>query len=229
MLFNLKPGNAIVSDINPELINAYQQIRKDHECLLASLRNHINEKDYFYSVRAQDPSSMTDVERASRFIFLNKTCYNGLYRENSKGRFNVPFGRYKKPNIDDADNLQAIATYLNDSEIQISCQDFRATAKLAKPGDFVYFDPPYHPISQTASFTRYAKGDFTVIDQEELAQTFRELAEKGCKVMLSNSNVPLIKELYRGFNVIEIEASRFINCKAGSRGRGMYEVLVKSW
>jgi len=229
LLLNLMPHKAIIADINPELINAYRVVRKDLEGLLVSLQQHRNEEDYFYTVRAQDPSKMTVIERVSRFIFLNKTCFNGLYRENSKGRFNVPFGRYKNPNIDDRGNLYAIAEYLNNADVQILCQDFKATADMAKAGDFVYFDPPYHPTSQTSSFTRYAKGDFTANNQEELAETFRQLSKKGCYVMLSNSNVPFIKELYKDYNLVEIEASRFINCKADKRGKGLYEVLVRSY
>jgi DNA adenine methylase len=229
LLLNLLPKKVVVSDVNAELINAYQVIRQDVEGLLASLQHHRNEETHFYRVRAQDPAGMSAVERASRFIFLNKTCFNGLYRENSKGQFNVPFGRYKNPNIDDRENLEAIAAYLNGAQVEILCQDFKATAGMAKAGDFVYFDPPYHPISQTASFTRYVRGDFTARDQEELAETFRQLAGRGCQVMLSNSNVPFIKELYRDFNIVEVEAARFINCKAEKRGKGLYEVLVKSY
>ena len=229
LLLNLMPQNAIISDINSELINAYMVISEDFEGLLTSLQLHRNEEDYFYTVRAQDLSTMTKIERASRFIFLNKTCFNGLYRENSKGKFNVPFGRYKNPNIDDRANLEATSSYLINSNVKIFCQDFKSTANMAKEGDFVYFDPPYHPASQTASFTKYTKGDFTAKDQQELAGTFRILANRGCNVMLSNSNVPFIKELYKEFNVVEIEASRFINCKADKRGKGLYEVLVKSY
>jgi len=229
LFFNIMPDNGIISDINPELINAYKVIAKDPEGLLASLRLHRNEEEYFYKLRELDCSALSEIERASRFIFLNKTCFNGLYRENSKGRFNVPFGRYKNPNIDDGDNLRAISLYLNSSEIEILCQDYKNTAAMAKAGDFVYFDPPYHPVSQTASFTRYAKGDFTASDQESLADTFRSLSKKGCHLMLSNSNVPFIRELYKDFDVVEIEASRFINCKADRRGKGLYEVLVKNY
>ena len=229
LLLNLMPENAVISDINPELINAYKVVKENTESLLRSLKEHRNEEDYFYDVRAKDISLMSDLERASRFIFLNKTCFNGLYRENSKGRFNVPFGRYKNPNIDDRQNLEAVALYLNRAHVDILQQDFKKTAEMAKKGDFVYFDPPYHPTSQTASFTRYAKNDFTSKDQEELAETFRQLAERGCHVMLSNSNVPFIKELYKDFNILEIEATRFINCKADKRGKGLYEVLVKSY
>jgi len=229
LLLNLMPERAIISDINSQLINAYRIISKNFEELLMSLQQHWNEEEYFYTVRAQDTSTMTEIERASRFIFLNKTCFNGLYRENSKGKFNVPFGRYNNPNIEDRDNLQAIASYLNNANVQIFCQDFKTTADMAKAGDFVYFDPPYYPTSQTASFTKYVKGDFTAKDQEELADTFRQLAKRDCYVMLSNSNVPFIKELYKDFNVVEVEASRFINCKADKRGKGFYEVLVKSY
>lgn len=229
LLINMKPEKAIISDINKELINAYRVISKYLNNLLASLQKHRNEEEYFYTVRLQDPSHMTNIERASRFIFLNKVCFNGLYRENSKGKFNVPFGRYKNPNIEDSDNLRAVASYLNNADVQIFCQDFKVTSDMAKADDFVYFDPPYHPTTQTASFTKYVKSDFTAKNQEELANTFRQLAKRGCYVMLSNSNVPFVKELYKDFNIIEIEASRFINCKADKRGKGLYEVLIKNY
>ena len=229
LFFNLMPRKAVISDINAELINTYKVISESFDTLLDSLQRHRNEEDYFYTVRAQDPASLSNIERASRFIFMNKTCFNGLYRENSKGKFNVPFGRYKSPNIADKQNLEAIASYLNKSRVKVLCQDYKTTAKKAKSGDFIYFDPPYHPTSQTASFTKYAKGDFTAQDQEELADIFRRLSNKGCHVMLSNSNVPFIKELYKDFKVLEIEASRFINCKADKRGKGLYEVLVKNY
>lgn len=229
LLFALTPKKAIIADINAELINAYGVIKKDVEGLLKSLKNHKNEEDYFYRQRALIPGDLSPLERASRFIYLNKTCFNGLYRENSKGQFNAPYGRYKNPNIADIQNLHAVHRYLSLSKVKIYNQDFIATASMAKEGDFIYFDPPYHPMSATASFTKYSKGDFTAQDQEKLAEQFNVLARRGCYVMLSNSNTDFIKSLYRDHNIVEIEANRFINCKADKRGKGLFEVLIKSW
>lgn len=229
LLFAKLPNKGFISDINPELVNAYTVIRDDVEGLIRSLKRHKNEESHFYAVRAKDLAKMSEVQRASRFIFLNKTCFNGLYRENSKGQFNAPFGRYTNPNIADEKNLQAVSEYLNQSQITIAHQDYQATVRKAKKGDFVYFDPPYYPMSATASFTKYAKGDFNAQNQEELAEVYRNLANKGCHVMLSNSNTNFIKSLYKDFNLVEIEATRFINCKAEKRGKGFVEVLVKNY
>jgi DNA adenine methylase len=229
LLFSLLPRQCLISDINPELVNAYTVIRDDVEGLIRDLKLHRNDETYFYEVRAKILSNMSKVQRASRFIFLNKTCFNGLYRENSKGQFNAPFGRYKNPNIVDEENLCAVSLYLNNANIVIAHQGYQDTVKTAKKGDFVYFDPPYYPMSATASFTRYAKGDFTAQNQEELAEVYRALASKGCYVMLSNSNMAFIRSLYKDFDVIEIEASRLINCNAEKRGRGFVEVLVKNF
>ena len=229
LLFELEPKRAIISDTNYELINAYRVIKDNVEELIESLKNHVNEEDYYYKIRALDPSALTPVERASRFIYLNKTCYNGLYRENSKGEFNVPFGRYKSPKICDEDNLRSVSEFLRSADIQILHQDYRETCKLAREGDFVYLDPPYHPISKTSSFTKYTKEDFTEEDQITLSEVFKELDRKGCYIMLSNSNTEFIKDLYRGFEIVELSANRSINCKAEGRGREKVEILVKNY
>ena len=229
LLLALMPARAVVSDTNAELINAYLVIRDHLEGLVRSLRHHRNEEAYFYAIRAQDTAKLNEVRRASRFIYLNKTCYNGLYRENSKGQFNAPYGRYENPNVVDAENLSAISAYLRGSEVKILCQDYKTTSMLARKDDFVYFDPPYHPLNQTSSFTKYVKGDFTVPDQEELAETYCTLAQKGCYVMLSNSNTSYIKELYKDFTIIEVEANRFINCQGDKRGKGLFELLILNY
>lgn len=229
LFFVLRPQKAVISDINAELINAYKVVKNKVNDLLASLKRQKNEEEYFYKIRAVNPQMLTQVQRASRFIYLNKTCFNGLYRENSKGEFNAPFGRYKNPNIADASNLYAVSRYLKSEKIKIYNQDYTATTLMAKKGDFVYFDPPYHPLSSTASFTKYTKGDFTAKDQEKLSKVFKTLAKRGCHVMLSNSNTDFIKSLYKGYKIIEIEANRFINCKAEKRGKGFFEVLIKNW
>lgn len=229
LLFALMPSKAVISDINSELINVYNVIKNNVEDLIKNLQKHRNEENYFYKERALNLKNLSELRRASRFIFLNKTCYNGLYRENSKGQFNAPFGRYKNPKIADEDNLRAVSYYLNSSDIQIINQDYKKTVSNAMKGDFVYFDPPYHPWSETASFTKYSKGDFTIKDQEELAETFKWLDKKGVFVMLSNSNTEIIKNLYKGFNFSVVVANRFINCKAEKRGKGFFEILIKNW
>ena len=229
LLLALRLEKAVVSDTNAELINAYLVIRDHVDGLIRSLRHHRNEEAYFYALRSRDTAKLNEVQRASRFIYLNKTCYNGLYRENSKGQFNAPYGRYKNPNFVDAENLYAISAYLRNSDVKILCQDYKASSLLADKGALVYFDPPFHPLSQTSSFTKYVKGDFTVRDQEDLAETYRSLARKGCYVMLSNSNTSFIKDLYRGFKIIEVEANRFINCQSDKRGKGLFEILVMNY
>jgi len=228
-LFSQLPDSAIISDANPELINCYQVIHDDVESLIRSLRTHKNEESHFYAVRAKDLSKMTAVQRASRFIFLNKTCFNGLYRENLKGQFNAPFGRYENPKIVDAENLRAISEYLNTYDVEIKHSDYQFVLDNAQAGDFVYFDPPYVPMTKTANFAGYVKGGFSLNDQSELAKTFSELTKKGVLVMLSNSNTPIIHELYKGFNIKIIHANRAINCKGGKRGKEANEVLVTNY
>lgn len=229
LLFEILPEKAIINDINKELINTYLVIKNNVNQLIESLKKHKNEEEYYYKIRNLDPNTLSPIERASRFIYLNKTCFNGLYRENSQGQFNVPYGNYKNPKIVDEENLKAVSEYLNSAEVEIYNTDYKEICKLAREGDFIYFDPPYHPITKTSSFTKYNKYDFTEKDQIELFQVFKELDNRGCYVMLSNSNTEFIKQLYRGYNIIEIEASRFINCKGTKRGKAKIEVLIKNY
>lgn len=228
-LFSQRPAGATISDANPELINCYQVIRNDVEALIQSLEQHKNEEDYFYATRAVVVSTLSKVERASRFIYLNKTCFNGLYRENRKGLFNVPYGRYAKPKIADKENLLAIHNYLKSSDIEIYHSDYQTVLDRAQSGDFVYFDPPYVPLTKTASFASYVKGGFGLEDQEELSNVFADLTRKGVLVMLSNSNTPIIHELYQPFNIRTIHASRSINCQGGKRGKEENEVLITNY
>lgn len=228
-LFAQQPKKVTISDINAELINTYKTIRDDVDALIRSLRTHKNEERYFYATRGKDLSKLSDVQRASRFIYLNKTCFNGLYRENSSGQFNAPFGRYTNPNIADKDNLLAVNSYLRGGDIKIHCRDYRAVLNEAVAGDFIYFDPPYIPLTATASFTKYTGADFGALDQRELAAMFAELARKNVQVMLSNSNTPIIHDLYRGFKIQLVEASRAINCKGEKRGREPNEVLIRGY
>ncbi|MDE3022704.1 MAG: DNA adenine methylase [Pseudomonadota bacterium] len=229
LFFALQPHRATISDTNTELINAYQVIRDELHALLDRLKQHLNNADYFYAIRACNVSQLTPLERASRFIFLNKTCFNGLHRVNSKGLFNVPFGRYTNPSIVDENNLRAVSHYLNNADIQIKCQDYQSVLDLANAGDFVYFDPPYAPLSKTASFAGYAQRGFGLKDQTELADVFTRLTAKGVAAMLSNSNTPVIHELYQGFSIQTVHATRTINSNGAKRGKAANEVLVTNY
>lgn len=225
----IQSHRAVISDINEELINAYRIIKTDPERLIHSLCQRHNDAQDFYRVRAQDPLTLPPLTRASRFIYLNKTCYNGLYRENGRGQFNTPYGKYASPNIVDAPNIRSISAYLNAWDIDILVGPYELAARNAVKGDFLYFDPPYFPLTATASFTKYHKDDFDRLDQEELASLFSELDDRGCKVMLSNSNTDFIRRLYRDYRIVEVEATRAINCKASGRGRAANELLIKNW
>jgi DNA adenine methylase len=219
---------AVLGDINPELVNVYQCVRDRTFELIAHLRRHkrFHSPDYYYQVR-QQRYLMDPVERAARLIYLNKTCYNGLYRENSQGHFNVPVGRYKNPAICDPELLLAAAATLQRAEIvQLSFEDI-ASWPLSRR-DLVYFDPPYHPISTTSSFTGYSRYGFTATDQQRLAQVFRQLADRGVPVMLSNSDCEFVRELYQGFAIHPIQAARAINSRSSRRGK-VSEVLVTSY
>jgi len=229
LLFALLPSAATITDANPELINAYQIIRDELPALMKDLARHRNDEEYFYAIRAKQPARLSAVKRASRFLYLNKTCFNGLYRENSKGEFNAPFGKYVNPKILDQENLTAVSAYLNDSDVAIYHRDYKAVLDEARPGDFVYFDPPYYPLTQTASFTKYVGADFGPDNQQELAAVFGELARRNVYVMLSNSNTEFIKNIYQGHRIQQVAASRAINCKGSKRGKELNEVLVRSW
>jgi DNA adenine methylase len=216
VFFSLRPPRAILSDANDELVDTYKVVKHAAEELIRSLRKHENDHDYYYAIRALDPAALPSVERASRFIYLNRTCYNGLYRVNRKGRFNVPFGSYKNPRICDEEGLRAASAALRGAVLK--CGDFEEVSALAKPDDFVYLDPPYDPVSQTASFTSYFREAFTEEEQRRLAETYRRLDRRGCLLMLSNSDTPLVRDLYSGFNLVSLEARRAINCKSDRRG-----------
>lgn len=215
-----------LSDQNEELINCYTVVRDNVDELIDDLKKHINDEEYFYHLRAVDARSLSEIQRASRLIYLNKTCFNGLYRVNSKGHFNVPFGFYKNPNTCNETNLRACSKSLQ--EVKIKHQPFELVLDQAKKGDFVYFDPPYHPLNSTSNFTSYTKQSFTAEDQRRLADTFEQLHKRGCKVMLSNSDCELIRDLYASFRIETVYAMRAINCKAKGRGR-ITELLVLNY
>lgn len=228
VFFHLQPPRATLADRNARLIELYVTIRDDVEGVIAALQPHYNDEAHYYRVRAQNPAQLTAVQRAARLIFLNKTCYNGLYRENKKGEFNVPFGRYKNPTICDAARLRAASVALQGVTLQTA--DFAAAVETAVAGDFIYFDPPYAPLSATSSFTSYSKHGFGHAEQVRLAQLTAQLSDRGCHVMLSNSSAPLIYELYDNgrYQLIPIKARRSINSKAGRRGP-VRELLVLNY
>jgi DNA adenine methylase len=226
VFFRLRPARATLADGNAELIDCYCAIRGDLRGVLEALRPHVYDKEHFYAVRALDPAGLPLAERAARTIFLNRTCFNGLYRVNSKGRFNVPFGRYDNPTIADVPNLRACAVALR--HVRLECAPFASVLERARRGDFVYFDPPYHPVSKTACFTAYGAGGFGAEDQRELARVYAELDRRGVLIMLSNSDAPLVRELYDGFRLVEVRASRAISSKAAKRG-AVRELVVLNY
>lgn len=210
---------ARITDTNAELVNTYCVVRDDVKALIQLLfahrKNH--SKEYYYEVRALHPGRLSNIERAARFIYLNKTCFNGLYRVNRSGQFNVPMGSYKDPAIFDVDELVTASQALQNVVLEVS--DFRDTLQWAQAGDFIYLDPPYAPVSKTSSFTSYTEKPFGEQEQKELFSLFCHLDNIGCKVMLSNSWVDSILELYKNFTCIEVKASRAINSKPEKRGK----------
>src|SRR5918996_2525525 len=240
MFFYLSSKNlqfiSYLSDINEELINAYKIVKDKFEQLVSNLKHHETEYrklpyEYYYELRANIKPSLTEVEKAARFITLNRTCYNGLYRVNSRGIFNVPMGRYKNPVICDSANLEKVSIALRDSRAELQTSDYKnILLKEAGEDDFIYLDPPYNPVSNTAYFTHYTHTGFTARDQEELSRMFGILNDRKCKVLLSNSNTPFIKHLYKDFaNYIEeLDVVRAINSKASKR-TGHKELLIRNY
>lgn len=224
------PQAVFLFDNNEELINVYRMVRDKVEDLIRLLAAHqeSHSREYYYRMRALDRENLHlgDEERAARTIYLNRTCYNGLYRVNSRAQFNVPMGRYKNPQILYEKGLRAASAALQGSAIEVF--DFREMANLAQPGDFFYFDPPYDPLSKTASFTGYTANSFKDEDQQALAEVFGQLAAKGCFCMLSNSCTPFILELYQNFRTEIVQAKRAVNSDANGRGN-IPEVVVLNY
>jgi len=239
MFFSLNPDKSYINDMNVVLMNAYIHIRDDVERLIKDLSIleaifyelpnvdvDDSKKEFYLKKRVEyNQLSSDDFKKTSLLIFLNKTCFNGLYRENSKGGFNVPFGQHNKPTICDEENLRAISTRLK--KTTISHGSYENVIKKAKAGDFIYLDPPYYPIN-SASFTAYHASGFVERDQEILRDNFKKLAEMGCYVMLSNSDAPFINELYKDFTIHKIYAARSVNSVGTKRGK-IAEVLVTSY
>ncbi len=230
LFFRLESMNRIkkayLSDLNAELINAYSVIKNQVFELMAELAlpRYANNATAYYEVRSSKPAS--NAEQAARFIYLNKTAFNGLYRVNSKGGFNVPFGKYTNPTIRDSENLLLVHRALQKDELY--CSDFTVVLRTAKKGDLVYFDPPYFPISKTSNFTNYNAGSFKEKKQEQLMRTFKELDSMGCFVILSNSYSDFTADLYSEFEPEVVYASRAINCKGDKRGK-IKELVVRNW
>lgn len=236
VLFDLQPEKAVINDKNTELLNVYHVIKNEIDDLIKELKKHEdgNDSDYFYEVRVMDREpgykDLSPAERAARIIYLNKTCFNGLFRVNSKGYFNVPFGKYKNPKILNEDVLRTVHSYLHSNDVQILEMDFTEAVADAKAGDFVYFDPPYDPLSETASFTSYSLDGFRKEDQLRLRDLCVELDQKGIKFLLSNSATDFILQIYeeKGFIIEKVSASRNINSVASKRGK-IEEVLVRNY
>lgn len=232
-MFGLSPRKAVVNDSNEELVNVYRVVKDDVDTLVELLKSYPNELEFYNTIRAldRDEDAFKDlpaVERAARFIYLNKTCFNGLYRVNKKRQFNASFGKYKNPKICDEDTLWDVSSYLRKSEVELLTGDFEASVESAKQGDFVYFDPPYVPLTVTSSFTRYTSDGFDMSDQVRLRNLVDRLTGKGVFVMLSNSCSPVVKELYADYHVRVVQANRRVNTVGSGRGK-INEVLVTNY
>jgi DNA adenine methylase len=226
---NLYPEKEFfLSDNNPGLINCYEIVKNDVEGLLDLLREHRakHSKEYYYYQRNIDTNNLSKIESVARFIYLNKTCFNGLYRVNSKGKFNVPIGSYKNPSIFQEKDLREAQKLLQ--SVKLKTMPFEKIINIAKKNDFVYLDPPYHPLSPTSSFTSYTSNSFSEKDQIRLAEVYRKLDKKGCLLMLSNSYSKLILELYDDYRIECVSAKRMINCNGKKRG-AIPEVVVLNY
>jgi DNA adenine methylase len=230
LFFSRRPERALLTDINPALVDTYRAIREDVDRVIETLAELAarHSKERYYQVRESYNRrvKLAAPRRAAMFIYLNKTCFNGLHRVNRKGEFNVPYGSYSNPRILNEDGLRSASQALRAA--QLECASFEALLEHAKPGDFIYFDPPYEPTSPTASFTSYSQGGFSQQDQDRLCQVFRALDRRGCKLMLSNSDVPFIRHLYRDFQLDTVAAPRAINCDPAKRGK-VTEIVVRNY
>lgn len=216
MFFALQPENAVIADSNPELINMYREVADHVENVIQCLKRYENTSEMFYAVRSQEWTALPKAEAAARTIFLNRTCFNGLYRVNKQGQFNVPYGKYKNPRICDEAGLRAASETLKKADIL--CDDYLLVLEhYAQPGDFVFLDPPYLPVSEYADFKRYTKEQFYEGDHIELAKMIMTLHERGCHIILTNSNHPLVHELYAPFNIDVIQTKRHISCNGSTR------------
>jgi len=232
VLFNLQPKKAVINDFNKELVNVYETIKNDLENLIKDLKKHENSSDYFYELRSLDRKeefkNLSNVQRASRIIYLNKTCFNGLYRVNNAGEFNAPFGRYKNPNIVNEPTLKAVNKYLNLNDIKLISGDYETILLESENNSFVYLDPPYHPISENSNFTGYVQGGWDIYDQIRLRSNCDKLNERGIKFLLSNSASALIFDQYKDYKIEIVKANRSINSDGEKRGE-VDEVLIRNY
>ena len=232
LLWALHPKRAIANDLNVELMNMYSVVRDTPHELIAHLQQHENTPEYFYNLRMQDRdphfAERSALERASRFIYLNKTCYNGLFRVNNAGEFNSPYGHYKRPNIVNAPTILAVSEYLRQNGITLSNSDYQAVLDALPPDAFVYLDPPYHPLSETSSFTGYVQGGWKTADQTRLRDACRALDARNIPFMQSNSDTPLIRELYSEFHITTVQAVRAVNSKGAGRG-AINELIIRNY
>lgn len=233
MLFWRQPQRAIVNDVNSDLIHMYETIRDNVEGLILELEKHKNESAHFYEVRDWDRNrekyaALSSIEKAARIIYLNKTCYNGLFRVNNAGEFNTPFGNYKNPNIVNAPTLRAVSSYFQKAEITFLCRDYTEVLAEIPRGTFVYLDPPYDPISDTSNFTGYSRGGFCRDDQIRLRECCDDLTQRGIKFMLSNSATDFIRDQYAAYHITVVKAKRAVNSDAAGRGQ-VDEVVVRNY
>ena len=234
LFFDLAPKKAVINDYNAELINCYQQIKENPNELIELLKVHKenNSKEYYLELRSVDRddriNKMPDVQRAARILYMLRVDFNGLYRVNSKNQFNVQYGRYKNPKIVDEELIHAISIYLNSNQIEIKAGDFEDALLNVQKEDFIYFDPPYIPLSDTSAFTSYTHEGFSYDDQVRLRDAFKRLSDAGAYVMLSNSSSHLVEELYQEFNIHYVEATRTNGAKSSSRGK-ISEIIVTNY
>ena len=235
LLFSLQPKKAIVNDYNKELINVYRIVKEKPEQLILNLKEHEekNEESYYYNLRELDRdgesfSSLTEVDRAARIIYLNKTCFNGIFRVNSKGHFNTPYGRYDNPNIVNEERILAVSKYLNNNNIKLLSSDYKLALKHLRKGAFVYFDPPYMADTSSSSFTGYTANGFDQGEQERLKGNCDLLNQRKINFLLSNSDTDYIRELYKDYNIKTIQAKRLINSKSEGRGE-VNELLIYNY
>ena len=233
MLFYIQPEVAYINDINSGLMNVYNIIKYYPEALIAKLSGYENTAEFYSRIRGLDRdferfTALSAVKQAARFIYLNKTCFNGLYRENKQGQFNVSYGKYKNPNFVNASGIRSMSQYFNAANIIFTSVDFSLVLNNLPSGTFVYLDPPYDPISETANFTSYTRYGFTKEDHIRLRECCDALTARGIKFMLSNSDTHFIRSLYAGYDITEVFAKRFINCNGNGRG-AVKELIIRNY
>lgn len=234
LFLELSPKKAVINDLNTDLVLTYRVVKDNVEELIQLLREHQkkNSKEYYLALRAVDRDGsiekFSDTQRAARLLYMLRVNFNGLYRVNAKNQFNVPYGKYVNPKILDEALLRGVSNYLNSNDIQVLNGDFTEAVHRAKKGDFVYFDPPYVPLSETSAFTSYTSQGFTFFDQERLFNLFEELHQKGVKVMLSNSDSEVVRNLYKQYRISVVSANRMINSNTTGRGK-ITELIITNY